>query len=286
MNKINKALLQKRFNKAAVCYDRYANVQKKMGDRLIKQAADACRNNPPASILELGCGTGYVTERLAGLFPEATITAVDFAPAMIEKARKRTGNKDVQFVCSDIEQMVFLRKFDLIISNATFQWFNNLGGTLQKVTGALEQKGILLFSTFGQQTFQELHASFRKAAELTGTSGAIGQTFLAAHELQQLCVHAHAEQVSVDEEMYIERFPTVRAFLESVRKIGAANSNDEKYCQSPSVLKRMMKLYETEFQQDGHVIATYHALFASIIKKGEEKYGTCSNKTGLEKVSV
>ena len=37
------------------------------------------------NILEIGCGTGYLTRALIELFPSAHITAVDIAPGMIMK---------------------------------------------------------------------------------------------------------------------------------------------------------------------------------------------------------
>ncbi len=53
--------------------------------------------NSSIRILELGCGTGYVTEQLSNLFPKAHITAIDFAESMIEvaKTRKKCGKCNV-----------------------------------------------------------------------------------------------------------------------------------------------------------------------------------------------
>jgi 2-polyprenyl-3-methyl-5-hydroxy-6-metoxy-1,4-benzoquinol methylase len=51
-------------------------------------------------LLELACGTGVWTERLARR--ARTLTAVDAAPEMIEIARARTGDAAVQFVCADV----------------------------------------------------------------------------------------------------------------------------------------------------------------------------------------
>jgi tRNA (cmo5U34)-methyltransferase len=43
----------------------------------------------PAHVLDLGVGTGAVTERLARLLPDARFTGVDFSEAMLERARGR-----------------------------------------------------------------------------------------------------------------------------------------------------------------------------------------------------
>lgn len=49
--------------------------------------------NSSIRILELGCGTGYVTEKLSNLFPKAHITAIDFAESMIAVAKTRPNVK-------------------------------------------------------------------------------------------------------------------------------------------------------------------------------------------------
>src|SRR3954447_14816438 len=101
---INKTLLQKRFNGAAVSYDQYANVQKKMAHSLLSTLKERYSETSSIRILELGCGTGYVTEQLSNLFPKAHITAVDFADEMIAVAKTRKSLRNVMFRCEDIEQ--------------------------------------------------------------------------------------------------------------------------------------------------------------------------------------
>ena len=89
---INKTLLQKRFNVAAVSYDQYANVQK-MAHSLLSTLDRRYSANSSIRILELGCRTGYVTEQLSNLFPKAHITAIDFAESMIAIAKTRQNVK-------------------------------------------------------------------------------------------------------------------------------------------------------------------------------------------------
>ncbi len=268
---IDKALLQKRFNKAALTYDEYANVQKKMGDVLIQKLCQTYTSQAPLSILELGCGTGYVTEQLVNSFPYAFVTSVDFAPDMIEQAKKRIGAEKAVFICGDIEQIDFSGRYDVIISNATFQWMNDLQGTIDRLCKSLQDNGTMMFTTFGHETFKELHLSFQQAVRnLVGKEDrAIGQSFFTLQQLKELCEqYGH---VSMQQAHYIEWFSTVRDFLDSVRKIGAANSNDGISSQSPRVFRSMIRLYEEQFQQNGCIQATYHALFCTITKQGRRK---------------
>lgn len=266
---INKALLEKRFSENAPTYDQYAQVQKIMARVLTKGITGS-----PLRILEVGCGTGYLTKQLCSLFPEARIQAVDLAPGMLEVARRRVQGQQVEFVCGDIEEMESLGgPFDLIISNAAFQWFNHVEDTVQRLCASLSPEGVLRFSTFGDLTFHELHTSFEKATQhLAVNAGPPGQSFYSLSELITLCQRAVGSQdraeITGREGLEIETFAHVREFFHSIKKIGAANSNATTYSQRPSVLKKMMSFYEQDFRQDHGVRATYHCLYINIKKRG------------------
>lgn len=267
---IDKKLLQKRFSVRAATYDRYARVQKKMAGQLME---DARRRTiePPRRILEIGCGTGYLTERLRQRFPTAEITAVDLAPGMLEMARRRLKDDSIRWICGDIEEMELTESYDLIVSNAAFQWFNELPQTIRKLREQLDAGGSLLFSTFGESTFHEMRASFAKATRQLGVNVASpGQTFLSLSELLALCEEAveNSDLISGKESIKIETFANVRDFFTSIQKIGASNSNATGRIQRPSLLKEMMRNYEKDFRSGGQIPATYHCLFISIEKRG------------------
>ncbi|MEN1934636.1 malonyl-ACP O-methyltransferase BioC [Paenibacillus sp. 102] len=280
---INKTLLQKRFNGAAVSYDQYASVQKKMAQQLLSIMKKHYHNMSSIRILELGCGTGYLTEQLAVSFPNATITAIDFAESMIAVAKTRNYVESVTFRCEDIEQLTLGESFDVIISSATFQWLNDLQTTLKNLYRYLFEGGLLLFSTFGEQTFQELHTAFQSAKEEKNIQSiaSVGQRFLTREQLQDVCESVTGD-VHVSETCYIEKFTTVRGFLQSIRKVGATNSNAESYCQSPSIFRTMLRIYERDFTEEGEIVTTYHALFAYIEKEGKRRNETSTNKNRLE----
>ena len=55
---MNKDLIKKRFSKNLKTYNENAKVQKRMAEKLIQ----LCKKNNYKKILEIGCGTGFLTE--------------------------------------------------------------------------------------------------------------------------------------------------------------------------------------------------------------------------------
>ncbi|MCX8001194.1 MAG: malonyl-ACP O-methyltransferase BioC [Anoxybacillus mongoliensis] len=253
---IDKQLMQKRFSERAKTYDQFANVQKKMAHELMSRI---CR--PPKTILEIGCGTGYLTKLLHDAYPYAKLTAVDIAPGMIETAKQRLGARSITWLCADIEEAELHETYDLIISNATFQWLTNPKQTIAKLAERRNEGGQLLFSTFGDRTFHELHTSFAYALAIQQIDEPlrIGPSFPTFSEWL-----AMYDQVYGHEQFEVEYFPTVRDFFLSLRHIGATNSTSGRYCQRPSVFKTMMREYEQRFSEQGLIRATYHCIWIDI----------------------
>lgn len=269
---INKSLLEKRFSKKATTYNDYANVQRKMATALLS----SIQNEPdhsPTSILEIGSGTGLLTKQLSDMYPDALIDAVDLAPGMIESAKRYVGNKNVTFICCDYEEMELTKHYDLIVSNATFQWFNHLSPTIAKTCNHLNNGGQFLFSTFGPSTFYELQQSLQSAKMQLSYEKRVevSQPFISLDALLTLCQVGSAGNnlnISGSEELHVEVFPEVRAFLRSINKIGASNSNSEHHSQSVSLFREMCTIYKERFMTvHGHIPATYHSIYMRVCSK-------------------
>ena len=259
------------FSKNASNYNQYANVQKKMSDILIEFMLQNNKDRIEIkNILEIGCGTGYLTSSLIELFPSAHITAVDIAPGMIDEIKSKLTTKSVDFICSDIEEMELKKTYDIIISNATFQWFNHMPITIKKLYSSLNPKGLLCFSTFGKDNFRELNECFEKTKQAMSIKESIypGQFFYGLNELATLCKDAVMDQNS-DNEVLVqnkeifeyEYFNNCKDFLYSIKRIGANNSNKNGRPASPAFIKKVMDLYNKNFRENNKVKATYHCLF-------------------------
>src|SRR5437763_15349053 len=70
-------------------------------------------------ILELGCGDGVLTEKIAG--SGAAVVGVDAAPDMVDAAKKR-GLDALVMAGADLR---FTREFDAVFSNAALHWMKS-----------------------------------------------------------------------------------------------------------------------------------------------------------------
>lgn len=77
------------------------------------------------SVLEVGCGPGYVTEQLLNLLPHSSITALDADAAMVQRATEHLqaqAHRDLRLVHAPIEHTGFLdHQFDFAIARYVFQ---------------------------------------------------------------------------------------------------------------------------------------------------------------------
>jgi len=151
---LRKAAIRDRFSRAAATYDDYAASQKEAALRLVDRLPQAT----PAAILELGCGTGNLTRLLSDRYPAARITALDFSERMLAVARAKVPEERVTFHCRDAELYLesCTERYDLVVANATLQWFDDLEQSLGRIAGCLKPGGFFAASIFGPATLREL----------------------------------------------------------------------------------------------------------------------------------
>lgn len=113
-------------------------------DERTRPAGDLLARVPlaaPARIVDLGCGPGNSTAKLAARFPQARITGVDTDPAMLERA----GRTDIpaDWVRADIASYTPPPGTDLIYSNAALHWLDDHETLFPRLMTALGPGGVL-----------------------------------------------------------------------------------------------------------------------------------------------
>ena len=95
-----------------------------------------------AVVLDVGCGTGRVTEALAALVPRGRVLAMDASADMVALARERLGDR-AEVWCQDVLDLALEEPVDAIISTATLHWVPDHQLLWARLAGALRPGGVL-----------------------------------------------------------------------------------------------------------------------------------------------
>jgi trans-aconitate 2-methyltransferase len=104
----------------------------------------------PATVVDLGCGPGNLTDLLADRWPGADVVGLDSSPEMIEQARARRSR--VTYEVADLREWVSTTArtpVDVLVSNATLQWVPGHLDLLPGLVGAVAPGGWLAFQIPG-----------------------------------------------------------------------------------------------------------------------------------------
>lgn len=91
-------------------------------------------------ILDVGCGTGKITQKLAQISANEVI-GIDPSDGMIKKAKQENKNPNIQFIHSGAESLNYSEHFDIIFCNSVMQWFKDLDLVLGNFNKALKSGG-------------------------------------------------------------------------------------------------------------------------------------------------
>jgi trans-aconitate 2-methyltransferase len=97
----------------------------------------------PARVVDLGCGPGNSTALLAARWPQADLEGVDSSPEMLEEAKQSGVN--AHWSEADIAQWNPPATYDVIFSNATFQWIPDHKTLLPRLMSHVAEAGAFAF---------------------------------------------------------------------------------------------------------------------------------------------
>lgn len=150
------AEVAQRFGASALTYDSAATVQRRVALRLADMMAPYAKKG--ATVIEIGCGTGLLSERIVRDMQPSSLTLNDLSPEMIALARDRAesaGGTNVAELVADAELRPWPRA-DVVASASAVQWFTSPLSAVGKAAEALPPGGLFAVGTYGPQTFREL----------------------------------------------------------------------------------------------------------------------------------
>ncbi len=120
---------------------------------------DLLQAKPGERILDLGCGTGHLTEKIAATGAE--VMGVDKSAEMIRQARE--SYPGLRFEVMDAREIRFDGAFDAVFSNATLHWVTEPDKAVAGIARALKPGGRFVAEFGGKGNVGGLLAAVNRA---------------------------------------------------------------------------------------------------------------------------
>ncbi|MGY8990641.1 MAG: methyltransferase domain-containing protein [Rhodospirillales bacterium] len=242
------------FDGASPHYETAAGLQRDVAGKLAGRINCLAINESP-NLLEIGCGTGFLTKSLMSVLPTANRLISDIAPAMVEHCRaSMPADSGAEFIVMDGEQPGTTSgvdgAFDLICASLVFQWFEDLESSIAQLTNMLRPGGHLAFATLVRGTFHEWHAVHQmfglRAATPAFPSAAIIDGYW-----------PDAGIGSIEEEEILQTYDTAHDFLMILKAIGATTPKHDHEPLPAGSLRRILR----HLDQQGSLTITYQVAY-------------------------
>ncbi len=243
---MDKTLITERFGACLPTYHTEASVQKEICRTLANQLPAITTDN----ILEIGCGTGFLTRMLLEKSSSKNWLINDLVPVAkewIDPLCESYPEKQISFMPGDAERLDFPKGQDLIVSASTIQWFEDLEGFFRKSAERLNQGGILAFSTFGPENMIEIK-----------TASGIGLNYPPIDELKSF-IPDNLKIITAQEEKIVLEFDNAPDVLNHIRKTGVNGISREKWTRRKYI--EFCSQYEEQFTFGNKVNLTYHPIY-------------------------
>jgi SAM-dependent methyltransferase len=230
------------------------------GERLLDRLDDVTHRFPRA--LDLGCHDGTLGRLLGARGGIETLIQCDLAEPF---ARLADGPERPAFV-ADEEVLPFAEgAFDLVVSNLSLHWINDLPGTLMQLRRTLRPDGLFLGSMFGSDTLAELRDCLI-AAETELSGGAHGRVmpFADLRDAAGLMQRAGFALPVADSDIVTVTYENAFRLMADLRGMGEQSALIERP-RGPASRRLFMeaaKIYQARHaDEDGRIRATFRILF-------------------------
>ena len=252
----DRPLLSLRRDRAALAFASHNVLFNESAAFIMERLGDVKR--PFARALDLGAHQGGLAAALQ-TFGIPFVVASDLSPNMVQTC-------DANAVVADEEFLPFApQSFDLVASNLSLHWVNDLPGALAQIRALLKPEGLFLATLLGGATLKELRACLMDAelAVTGGLSPRLSPT-LDAGTASALLQRAGFLLPVVDQETITLVYPDLFALMRDLRGMGETNAHTQrlKRFTRRAVFSEAARLYQTRFPAEhGGIKASFEIVF-------------------------
>jgi len=256
MNVFNRHIVRHHRDRAAAGLVDNVYLFSETGERLCDRLDDINRKFPVA--LDLGCRTGGLSRMLGKRGGIKKLIQCDLSQAMSDRAGALA-------LVTDEEFLPFAPKsFDLVISNLTLHWVNDLPGCLTQIRRTIKQDGLFLANMLGGETLKELRQSLTKAeAAINGGLSPRVSPFADVKDAGNLLQRAGFSLPVADMDTIIVSYPSPLKLMNDLRAMGESNAimGARKGLTSRTLLMEAARYYVEDFAgADGRIPASFQVI--------------------------
>lgn len=259
---LDRRALARAFDRAAPAYDAAAWLQRQAAAELLERLAFF--SLVPQRVLDLGSGTCHATRSLSERYRDAEVLAIDLAPGMLRAApRGWWARRRFRRLCADAHALPLGDgSLDLIYCNLMLQWSDRPEQLFGECSRVLRAGGLLVFSSFGPQSLEELRGAWAEV-----DNGVHVSDFPDMPELAAALMHAGFVEPVLDLESVRRDYPDVLALMRELKQLGAHNaaSARSRGLTGRARLAAMTQAYERR-RTGGGLPATFQLLYGAAFK--------------------
>jgi malonyl-CoA O-methyltransferase len=254
-----KQQIARQFGQAATAYNIHAKLQCQSAQHLLDLIQSYRNLIPPGDILEIGCGTGFITQGLVECFTNRTLEITDLSLRMLKFCQHNViippeQVNHISFFQLDAEmELRDLNQYASIVSGFTAQWFRDTYQTISQLILQLQSGGILFLSFPGNKSFPEWRHICERL-DLPFTANRLPDLDLLLAQLDDQVRVLHVETADV-----MTHHASAADFFRDLKAIGAGVSRQHL---SVGQMKRLIQGWNTHTsgQIDVHHQIIYLAL--------------------------
>src|SRR5213594_4152937 len=177
------------------------------GDEIRDTVLTAARLLPKNTVLDVGAGTGFLTEGAAKIARK--VIALDFSEAMLSEARAKLGGRNVEFKIGNVEQIPLPdASIDAVIGNMVLHHCQRPETAVKEMTRVLAPKGRLVLSDLQEHDHNSLrkeHADLWMGFKMSYVGGIMHEAGLEDVSVESLssCCSETKEEGQIDIPMFL-----------------------------------------------------------------------------------
>ncbi len=257
---IDKSRIADSFSRAAHSYDSMAAIQRRVGQQLLQLAAPRLAGR----VMDLGCGTGYFTTRLAASPAIDSVLALDLAEGMLSYARQTRPHQAIQWLCADAECLPLADdSIDSLFSSFSIQWCVDLDMLFAELARVLKPGAVVAIATLGPDTLHELRGAWAQVDDYVHVN-----RFHSRGQLQRALQRRFRPLVFEEQHIELE-YQRLKQLTDELKGIGAHNLNPGRIAglAGRQRIQTFRNAYEQYRKPNGLLPATYQVFYGLYQKR-------------------